>query len=127
MSPDIPEDVRRFVLTSVPSVPHLEAMLLFHRAPQEERTPAEIGSLLYLPEARAAELLQELCAAGFIAAAVESGRYRFSPHDAGLTAAVDRLARAYSTNLIGITHLIHNATGKSAMRFASAFQIRKDR
>ena len=124
---EIPEDVRRFVLTSVPSVPHLEATLLFFRAPQEQRNAAEVGSLLYLPEAMAAELLEELCAAGFLAACDEGGRYRFAPRDAGLTTAIDRLARAYAANLIGITHLIHDATGKSALRFASAFRIRKDR
>ena len=31
----IPEDIRRFVLTSIPSVPFLEALLLMRAAPEQ--------------------------------------------------------------------------------------------
>jgi predicted ArsR family transcriptional regulator len=125
----VPDDVRRFVLTSVPSVPYLEAALLFHARPKELISAAEAARALYVPERTAAELLESLCEAGLIAPAEERGQakaYRYAPGDDALAQAVDRLALAYAQDLIAITNLIHDATQKSARRFAEAFKLRKD-
>lgn len=120
----IPDDVRRFVLTSIPSVPFVEAALLLRRQPAAALDTREVAAALYIQEAAAASLLQALCAAG--AAQCEGDRYRYAPRDERLAAAWDRLAEAYSANLIGVTHLIHDATQKNAKRFADAFKLRKD-
>ena len=119
----LPDDVARFVLTSVPSVPYLEALLLFHREPAAQRLPADVARALYLPERAAAELLQALCKAGMLAC--EGERYWYAPDEA-LAPSVARLEQAYREQLVAVTHLIHNATQKSAMRFAEAFKWRKD-
>ncbi|MEW6704344.1 MAG: hypothetical protein AB1430_05790 [Pseudomonadota bacterium] len=120
----IPDDVRRFVLTSVPSVPFVEAALLLRRQPGQAMGVAEVAAALYIREQAAAELLEGLCLAGAIER--ENERYRFAPRDERLAGAWDRLAEAYSANLIGVTNLIHDATQKSAQRFADAFKLRKD-
>lgn len=123
----IPEDIRRFVLTSIPSVPYLEAALLFRRSAQVERSARDLARALYLPEPRAAELLDALCKAGIVEACPGAeGRYRYAPGEA-LAAAIERLAEAYADDMVGITHLIHDPTQKSARRFADAFRLRKDR
>ena len=122
----IPEAVRRFILTSIPSVPYLEAALLFHGG-AAERSCAEVARALYLPEAKAAELLGQLCDAGILALREPERLYRFAPRDAGLAQAIDRLAETYAGDTIGVTHLIHDATGKSAQLFADAFRLRKGR
>jgi hypothetical protein len=124
----IPDDVRRFVLTSIPSVPHLEAALLLHGQPGQERSVAEVAARLYVPERSAAELLKGLCAAGILQCAeLPEPRYLYAPKDAALVAAMDALARAYADNLVGITTLIHDATQRSAQRFSEAFRLRKDK
>lgn len=123
----IPDDVRRFVLTSVPSVPYAEAALLFHRAPRSERTCVEVARALYLAEPKAAALLDQLYDAGILAIRQPEGLYRFAPREAALAEAIDRLAETYASDMIGVTHLIHDATGKSAQRFADAFKLRKRR
>lgn len=125
----IENDVRRFVLTSIPSVPYLEALLLFHAEPVVEREAAGVARALYLQESAAAELLMALQAAGFLqktgpADAVH--RYRYAPSDGAVTITVTRLAQAYVSDLIGITNLIHDATHKNAHHFADAFKLRKD-
>jgi len=99
----IPDDVRRFVMTSVPTVPYLEAMLLFHTAPELQRNRADVASLLYLNEQTAGELLEALCSAGAIAP-VESapGRFRYAPGEAA-HAAISKLAEVYAGNLVGVT------------------------
>ena len=122
----IPEDVRRFVLTSIPSVPYLEAALLFMRAPTVERSSAELAHALYIPEAKAAALLLELHGAGILASGAEDARYRYAPQSDALRQALERLAGIYAADVIGITHLIHEQTGKNAQRFADAFRLRKD-
>jgi hypothetical protein len=124
----IPDDVRRFVLTSVPSVPHLEAALLLHGQPGQARSVAEVAARLYVPERTAAELLRALCAAGILQCTeVPEPRYQYSPKDAALATAMDALARVYAENLVGITTLIHDATQRSAQRFSDAFRLRKDK
>lgn len=124
----ISEDVRRFVLASIPSVPYLEAALLFHGAASAKYSCAEVARSLYLPESKVRELLESMCAAGIIAACPdEDAHYRFAPVDEALAAAIQRLAQAYAADMIGITHLIHDSTGKNAHRFADAFKLRKDR
>ena len=124
----ISNDLKRFILTSVPSVPHLEAALMMHAQPGVSRTAAEVAARLYVPEQVAADLLQSLCSAGMLKC--DGGpppQYRFEPDDPALDAAMAALARAYAADLVGVTKLIHDATQKSAQRFADAFRLRKDR
>jgi hypothetical protein len=128
MSQAIPDDVRRFVLTSIPSVPHLEAALLLRGHPGQALGVAEVAARLYVPERSAAELLKTLCASG-IAHCTDgpTPQYRYSPKDAALADVMDRLAQVYAQNLVGVTTLIHDATQRSAQRFSDAFRLRKDK
>ena len=120
---EIPDDVKRFILLGVPSVPYLEAMLLFrsHGAPLPG---AEVARRLYLPEGVAAELITQLAEARVILPA-EGGQWRYSP-DAALGEMIDRLAHAYAANLVGVAKLIHAKTDRRAAQFAEAFKIRKE-
>lgn len=123
----IPDEIRRFVLTSIPSVPSLEAALLLQAEPARRYTAAEVAARLYVPERAAAELLQALCAAGLVECAdPAAGPFRYAPRDAALAASMTSLAALYAENLVGVTTLIHDATQKSARRFADAFKLRKD-
>ena len=70
------------------------------------------------------ELLQGLRAAGVLAC--ESDTYWYSP-DEPLDRALRRLGEVYLNDLVAVTNLIHDATQKSAHRFADAFRWRKDR
>lgn len=120
----IPNDVRRFVLTSIPSVPYLEAALLMRGAADRCWSVAELAASLYVPERTAAELLEALTEAGL--AQFEASRYRYEPRDESLGASLNRLADCYAADLVGVSNLIHDATQKSASRFAAAFKLRKD-
>lgn len=121
MSPDL----KRFILTSIPSVPHLEAVLLMHAQPGQRRSAAEVGARLYVPEQVAVNLLQSLCDAGLLCC--DEGQYRYEPGNPALDGLLDTLARAYAEDLVGVTKLIHDATQRTAQRFADAFKLRRDR
>ena len=131
MTPDpdrgaIADDVRRFILTSIPSVPFMEAMLLFKALPGQPVETRSIAERLYIGEKQAAALVDQLCEAGVVAPVEGSpSTHRYAP-PADLAAMLDRAAHAYVDNLIGVTRLIHSRTGRMAHQFADAFKLRKD-
>jgi len=121
----IPDDVRRFILTAVPSVPYLEAVLQFQRQPGARRSAQDMAGALYVPLAAAAELLQALREAGILQDDGD-GWFRYAPEEA-LARMLSRLAEAYARDLIGVTALIHDSTQRNAQRFAEAFRLRTRR
>jgi hypothetical protein len=122
--PQLSAELRRFVLTSVPSVPFLEALLLLRSDTQQSWDARRLARELYIREQMALELLELLHAAN-LAARDEQGWWRFAVQ-AESRPVVDELAAAYAADLIGITRLIHSQTERRAMRFADAFRWRKD-
>ena len=118
----ISEELRQFVLIHCISVPHLEALLLMRRNPQQLWTATSMAQSLYIQEPNAAGVLRDL-AASQIVAAVDASSYRYAPTLAATAALVDELAAVYPGALLAVTNLIH---GRSAQLFADAFKFRKD-
>ncbi len=125
----IPEDIRRFVLTSIASVPHLEALLLLRAADGAAWDVAMVAQRLYIGEKLAATLLRDLCESGMTAGAEQGAghwTYRYAPGSPPLQAIIDRLAEFYSSHLLDITRLIHSRHDRKAHQFADAFKWRKE-
>lgn len=123
----IPEDTRRFILTSITSVPYLEAMLLLRNEPEQPWDSARVAQRLYLSETLAAQLLEELGSAGVLVMAEDAtSSYCYRPASDELRRQIDRLADVYAKNLVEITALIHSSTNTIVQRFADAFKWRKD-
>ena len=99
--------------------------MLFRRSPDVQRSATSLAEALYLPATRAAVLLADLHATGILVADGEAGGYRYQPQSDDLTALVERLAGAYSADMVGIAGLIHDAAARNAQRFADAFRWRK--
>ena len=125
-NPSIPEDLRRFVLTSIPSVPFLEALLLMRADPDHAWRRDTLARRLYVREKTAEDLLADLCTARIAVACQDAEAYRYAPADAGLRELIDRLADLYATHLVEVTHLIHSSLDRKAQQFADAFKWRKD-
>ena len=126
--PPIPEDIRRFVLTSIASVPHLEALLLLRLDEGEFWSVARIAERLYISEKVAHALMVELCRAGMIEPRDGPGRavsYRYQPSSPALRQTIDELAGLYALQLVDITHLIPSKLDRKAQQFADAFTWRK--
>ena len=124
----LPDDLRRFILTSIASVPHLEALLLLRAPPPQDWDSQAVARRLYVGERMAGTLLDELCAMGALAAVKRGGEasYRYSPRHPELAEIIDLLAAAYAANLVGVTRLIHSKLDRQAQQFADAFTWRKD-
>jgi hypothetical protein len=117
IDPELPADLRRFILTSIPSVPYLEAVLLLRAEPQKEWDASQLARRLYVPERTGAELLEQLPSG--------TAGLHYAP-DAELADLLDRLAQAYATNLVTVTDLIHSRIDRRAQQFADAFRFRKE-
>jgi hypothetical protein len=128
----IPEDVQRFILLGIPSVPYLEALLLMRGDPARAWTCQELARRLYLSEKAAAIVLAELAAAGVTAtvrgidgSAHEAARY--APQTPELQEMIDQLAEIYPRHIVAVSELIHGRSRPTrAQQFADAFVLRKE-
>ena len=110
----IPDEVRRFLLGAIPSVPHLEALLLVRAEAAEPWTAARLARRLYIDEADAGLLRQ-------------AGQgYCFDPGDAQLATVVAELDAIYARRVVEVAELIHSSSDRKAQRFADAFRLRKE-
>ena len=125
---ELSDDIRRFILTSVPSVPYLEAILLLRTDPDAGWDVPRLAARLYVAERQAAEVLTALAAAGIARGEEQEDTvlFRYAPATDELRERLDALAQAYSANLVGVTDLIHSRIDKRAQQFADAFRLRKD-
>jgi len=122
----IPDNLRRYLLASSLTVPHVEAILLLRHDPQSRWDAPALAARLYLPERRARQLLGELVEMRIFAADASTGQYTYRPESVELASLLDLLADAYTRHLVEITRLIHTATSTAAEQFADAFRFRKD-
>ena len=122
---DLPAEIRRFILTSIPSVPYLEAVLLLRAESHRDWDAQRLARRLYVPEKQADDLLQALAAAGVAEQASDTKAYRYAPAE-DLRAMLDALANAYAADLVTVTDLIHSRIDKRAQQFADAFRFRKE-
>lgn len=121
----IADDVRRFVLLAIPSVPYLEALLLLRSTPQQTWNAAQLAQRLYLGERTAADLLAALTEAGIAESNPHGFQYR--PQEAHMAGLLDSLAAAYSRHLVEISLLIHTKNEGKPQHFANAFLLRRKR
>lgn len=112
-------------MTSVPSVPYAEAVLLLKRSVGRALASGEVARALYVSDRVVVELLG-LAAENGVLGQQEDGAWRYQPRDEALAQAWDQFAACYAANLIGVTQLIHSGTHKSAQLFADAFKIRRE-
>jgi DNA-binding GntR family transcriptional regulator len=122
----IPEDLRRFLLASVPSVPFVEALLLLRAARGQAVDASDIARRLYLGEPTARSVLEQLAEARIAERAPQGpAAYVFAPH-ADIHDVVELLATFYRSHLVEVTAVIHSRTGRKAHQFADAFKLRKE-
>lgn len=119
------DEVRRFILSSIPSVPHLEALLLIRAESSATGWSAgDVARRLYVDPPVAAGLLAHLADAGL--ARKDGPRYRYEPATPELATVVADVEAAYARNLVAVANLIHSLGDRKAQRFADAFRWRKD-
>ena len=123
---EIPADVRRFILTSISSVPHLEALMLIRGTSPRQWTPKDIAARLYVPPAVAESVLTDLCSSGMLVCDESGSLYAYGTRPEPVCDVIDSLAALYGSHLVEITLLIHSKLDRKAQQFADAFNFRKE-
>lgn len=123
----IPEGVRRFLLTSIPTVPHLETLLLLWREPGTGWLTEDVARRLYVPAATAQAILDELCQADLLVGEGDPKRFGCRREPPALQALFADLDRTYARQLRAVTALIHSHVDRKASRFVEAFSLRKEK
>jgi hypothetical protein len=117
------DELMRFILTSIPSIPFLEALLLLRSECDREWNSKHVATRLYLSEKHAARILNDLTVAGFLKVGSREGpAYLYGPASLKQKHLVDQLAAAYASRLVEVSNLIHSETGQKAHYFGSAFK-----
>jgi hypothetical protein len=124
----IPDEVRRFVLANLVSVPQLEALLLLRSTPGERWTAERAAARLYVPAGELEALLAQLAETGVVAGDDEGGErgWRYAPRTPELDTLCARIEDVYARQLVQVSRLIHSKGDRAAQRFADAFKWRKD-
>lgn len=116
----LPPHIRRFILMSIDSVPHLEAVLLLRVNPNADWDLKAIARELFIGEKQAGEMMDNLVKAGFVSLN-ENALYSFQPASKKLRTVIAELSEFYAKNLIEVTNLIHSKINKQAQKFGDAF------
>ena len=119
-------ELDRFILESIDSVPHLEALLLIWTSRPNEWSNEALGERLYLDSAAGGIILEDLASRGLIAA-VSGGPKQFRYEPGELDRLLAALETAYRRDLIRITTMIHRKASPAVLEFARAFRFMKDK
>lgn len=122
-SAELPGEIRRFILSVIPSVPHLEALLLLHGR-RDRWSVEELATRLYVGRDTVEALLRDLKSVALVDG--DDGLHRYAPADAQMAATVDELASMYGRSVVAVARLIHSTSERKAQRFADAFRLRKE-
>ena len=122
----MPEDVRRFLLHAVPSVPHLEALLLLRGEPDRSYPRETLAALLYLSPQKVEAIADELVRLG-LAGPSGSDAWIYRPESDEKRQTVDRLAEYYRLNVVRVSQLLHAKPDRHVLEFSDVFRLRKDR
>jgi hypothetical protein len=124
--PGIPPAVRRLIADELPSVVHLEILLLMFQSPTEWWSAGRMAAQIHMPAQGVLDRMEQLCSRGLLEVrTAEDLVFRYGPARPDLEEAVALLARSYPEHRVAITDLVFS-TGRDPVRdFSEAFRIRK--
>jgi len=119
--------VERFLLDSIDTVPHLEALLLLFQSPSTAWTVVELAARIYVNDKQASNILEDLTRRSLIVRIEQApAKYQYTPRSPEQGALLEQVAQAYRTQLVQLTRFIHSNASGSVRDFARAFRL-KDR
>lgn len=118
--------VEQFLLASIDTVPHLEALLLIFQSPTTAWTVTELSARIYVSDKQAAGILEDLARRALIVRLepAPAAQYQYGPRSHTQTELLHKVAESYRTQLIQVTRFIHSNASGSVRDFARAFRLR---
>jgi predicted ArsR family transcriptional regulator len=122
------EEVYRFILNQIDSVPQMEALLLLWENRSKQWSENEIAARLYVGVDTVRNIMQELLRRRLVAASTESPKrfwYETRPGDGD--SLIEAVAATYRRDLVRVSTFIHTKASSAVRDFADAFKFKKDR
>jgi hypothetical protein len=121
------EEVDRFIVEEIDSVPQLEALLLFWSQRPKNWSSAELAKKLYVSTDFAHDILRHLARRHLIVEIEEgAGLYALQLEPERTERLLTSLDRIYRRELVRVSTLIHAKASRAVRDFASAFKFKKD-
>jgi len=121
----ISDRIRRFLMVSIPSVPHLEALMLLWRERERAFPAEEIAGRLYIAAGLARKMAEELRLAELVISEDDGATHRIRTDSPELDSLFGELDRTYASHVRAVSELIHSNLGRKATNFANSFYWRK--
>jgi hypothetical protein len=122
--PQPDQEVLRFILDHLETVPHLEALLLIWQNQTTEWDPSMLAGRIYVSPAVGRAILEDLARHGFVSPQPgQPTSYIYDPTWDAMRGMLPRVAELYRRQLVQVTKLIHSKGSASVREFARAFQI----
>lgn len=122
------DQVLRFVLDQIDSVPELEALLLLWQNRPAAWKAADIARRLYIVRDQAQALLVDLSRKGMVAIDPErADSYRYESRSAERDELMARTEAVYRRQIVRISTLIHSKPSSAVRDFARAFRFTKEK
>ena len=115
MSNVVPDGVRRFLLASIPSIPHLELLLLLWRE-RRDMTVQEIARRLYVEPPFAMSLVEELRDADLVVDGAADASFCLWDGDEDLLQLFSQLDRTYSRHVRAVADIVHGKAQRALTR-----------
>jgi DNA-binding MarR family transcriptional regulator len=118
--------VEQFLLDSIDTVPHLEALLLLFQSPATVWTVVELAARIYVNDKQASAILEDLTRRSLIVRndQTDAATYQYVSRSPEQTALLEKVARSYRTQLVQLTRFIHSNASGSVRDFARAFRLK---
>jgi hypothetical protein len=117
--------VEQFLLDSIDTVPHLEALLLLFQSPTTVWTVVELAARIYVNEKQAGAILEDLTRRSLIVRSEQAPTtYQYIPRSPEQAALLGLVAHTYRTQLVQLTRFIHSNASASVRDFARAFRLK---
>ena len=127
-APELPYEVRALLQRSLPSMVHVEALLLLAKTPSESHQPhAVAGKIGTTPEITTAAL-GDLVTSRLVEVAPGSAplEYRLAATDAATVHAMASLQEMYDRRPVTLVKAVYDRPPAPLKAFADAFRVRKE-
>ena len=121
------EDVYRFILNQIDSVPQMEALLLLWESRPKQWTENEIAARLYVGVDVVRNIMQALHRRRLVAGSESEKRYWYEARPGDGDRVVEAVATTYRRELVRVSTFIHSKASSAVRDFADAFKFKKER
>lgn len=122
------EDVYRFILNQIDSVPQMEALLLVWESRPKKWIESELAERLYIGVDIVRNIMQELVRRRLLVSDTQGARqYFYESKSEELDGLIEAVAATYRRDLVRVSTFIHTKTSSAVRDFAKAFKFTKER